>query len=95
VVDAIRPTVDTILNTLVSCLEDLPPQAADDILEFGVVAFGGGSMLRGFDKLLEDTFAFPVRLADNPLTCVAEGAAASLTRRDVLQSFDGEIVQPI
>jgi rod shape-determining protein MreB len=94
VIDALRPTVDTILATLVNCLEDLPPQAANDILENGVVAFGGGSLLRGFDKLLEDSFAFPVRLADRPLTCVAEGAAASLSRRDVLQAFDGELVQP-
>ena len=95
VVDAIRPTVDTILATLVNCLEDLPPQAADDILENGVVAFGGGSLLRGFDKLLEDSFAFPVRLADRPLRCVAEGAAASLSRKDLLQAFDGELVQPL
>lgn len=94
VIDALRPTVDTILATLVNCLEDLPPQAANDILEHGVVAFGGGSLLRGFDKLLEDSFAFPVRLADRPLTCVAEGAAVSLSRRDVLQAFDGELVQP-
>jgi rod shape-determining protein MreB and related proteins len=95
VVDALRPTVDTILATLVNCLEDLPPQAADDILESGVIAFGGGSLLRGFDKLLEDTFAFPVRLAERPLTCVAEGAAASLSRKGVLQAFDGELVQPM
>lgn len=95
VVDAIRPTVDTILATLVNCMEDLPPQAADDILESGVIAFGGGSLMRGFDKLLEDSFAFPVRLAENPLTCVAEGAAMALSRKDVLQAFDGELVQPI
>jgi rod shape-determining protein MreB and related proteins len=95
VVDALRPTVDTILATLVNCLEDLPPQAADDILESGVIAFGGGSLLRGFDKLLEDTFAFPVRLAERPLTCVAEGAAAALTRKGILQAFDGELVQPM
>ncbi|HZC69994.1 MAG TPA: rod shape-determining protein [Jatrophihabitans sp.] len=94
VVDALRPTVDTILATLVNCLEDLPPQAGNDILENGVVAFGGGSLLRGFDKLLEDSFAFPVRLADRPLTCVAEGAAASLSRKDILNAFDGELVQP-
>ncbi len=95
VVEALRPTVDTILATLVSCLEDLPPQAANDILDSGVVAFGGGSLLRGFDKLLEDSFAFPVRLADRPLTCVAEGAAAAMHRGDVLAAFDGELVQPV
>jgi rod shape-determining protein MreB len=94
VMDALRPTVDTILATLVNCLEDLPPQAADDILESGVVAFGGGALLRGFEKLLEDSFAFPVQIAERPLTCVAEGAAACLSRRDVLRAFDGELVQP-
>jgi rod shape-determining protein MreB len=93
VVDALRPTVDTILATLVNCLEDLPPQAANDILEDGVVAFGGGSLFRGFDKLLEDTFAFPVRVAERPLFCVAEGAAMALSREDVLRAFDGELVQ--
>jgi hypothetical protein len=36
-----------------------------------------------------------VRLADRPLRCVAEGAAASLSRKDLLQAFDGELVQPL
>lgn len=88
VVDALRPTVDTIIATLANCLEDLPPQAVDDILEEGVWVFGGGSMLRGFDKLLEDAFGFSVRHAERPLTCVAEGAAACLSHPEVLEAFD-------
>jgi rod shape-determining protein MreB len=91
VVDALRPTVDTIISTLVNCLEDLPPQAVNDILEEGVWAFGGGTLLRGFDKLLEDAFAFPVRLAERPLTCVAEGAAACFIHSEVLEAFDGDV----
>lgn len=91
VVDAIRPTVDTIISTLAGCLEDLPPQAVTDILDEGVWVFGGGTLLRGFDKLLEDAFGFPVRLAERPLTCVAEGAAACLTHPEVLDAFDGDL----
>ena len=92
VVEALRPTVDAIIATLAQCLEDLPPQAVNDILEEGVWAFGGGSLLRGFDRLLEDAFGFPVRLAPRPLTCVAEGASACLAHPEVLDAFDAELV---
>ena len=89
VVDALRPTIDTIIATLANCLEDLPPQAVNDILEEGVWAFGGGTLIRGFDKLFEDAFGFSVRLVERPLSCVAEGAAACLAHPEVLDAFDG------
>jgi rod shape-determining protein MreB len=92
VVEALRPTLDAIIGALAQCLEDLPPQAVNDILQEGVWAFGGGSLLRGFDKLLEDAFGFPVRRAPRPLTCVAEGATACLTHPEVLQAFEAELV---
>ena len=92
VVEALRPTVDAIIGTLAQCLEDLPPEAANDVLQEGVWAFGGGSLLRGFDTLLEDAFGFPVRLAERPLTCVAEGASGCLAHPEVLDAFDGELV---
>jgi rod shape-determining protein MreB len=91
VTDALRPTVDTIISTLANCLEDLPPQAVDDILAEGVWVFGGGALLRGFDKLLEDAFGFSVRIAEQPLTCVAAGAATCLAHPEVLAAFDGQV----
>jgi rod shape-determining protein MreB and related proteins len=91
VMDALRPTVDAIITTLANSLEDLPPQAVNDILDEGVWVFGGGALLRGFDKLLEDAFGFSVRLADRPLTCVAEGAAICLSHPEVLDAFDGQV----
>ena len=75
VLEALRPTVDAILAALAGALDDLPPQAADDILTDGVMLFGGSTLLRGFNKLVESAFAFPVRMSERPLTCVAEGAA--------------------
>ena len=91
VMDALRPTADTIIATLANVLEDLPAQAVNDILEEGVWAIGGGVLFRGFDKLLEDSFGFSVRLADDPLTCVAAGAAACLAHQEVLEAFDGQV----
>jgi Actin-like ATPase involved in cell morphogenesis len=92
VVDALRPTADTIITTLANCLDELPPQAAGDIMAEGVWAFGGGVLLRGFDKLLEDEFAFPVRLAERPLTCVAEGAATCLRRAELLDAYEADLL---
>ncbi len=89
IVDAIRPTSDGIVQTLVDCLEDLPPQAVSDVLQTGLLAFGGGTMLSGFARSLEEAFGFPVRLAEHPLTCVAEGAAACLSRPDVVAAYGG------
>ena len=88
--EALAPTVDAIVATLAATLtEDLPPQAVTDILRDGVVAFGGGALLAGFTGQLEAALGFPVRLAERPLTCVAEGAALCLSRPAVLRGFGG------
>lgn len=87
VMDALRPTTTEIVNTLTSCLEDLPAQAVGDVMSEGVLAIGGGSMLRGFTALLEEAFGFPVKLADRPLTCVAEGASACLQQSEVVAAY--------
>lgn len=93
VLEALRPTADAIIAALAGALDDLPPQAADDILTDGVTIFGGSSMLRGFDKMVEAAFAFPVRMAERPLTCVAEGAARCLKDRDVVRAYEGAFVE--
>jgi rod shape-determining protein MreB len=94
ILDALRPTADTILAALAGALDDLPPQAADDILSEGVTVFGGTSLLRGFDKLIEAAFAFPVRMAESPLTCVAEGAARCLAEPDVVRAYEDTFLEP-
>ncbi len=89
VAEALRPTVDDIVQALALCLEDLSPQVVDDIMQDGVLAFGGGSLLKGFDRRLEEAFGFSVRVAEHPLTCVARGAAACLKRPAVIRAYGG------
>lgn len=81
--EAVRPVVHGIIGTLGETLADLPPESVSDVAERGVLAIGGGSMFRGFDKMLEKELGFPVRRAARPLTCVAEGAAAIWRRPDL------------
>jgi rod shape-determining protein MreB len=86
---ALRPTIDSIIDELKTCVEDLPPQAVADIMREGILLLGGGSLLAGFDKRVEEAFGFKVRRAENPLTCVAEGAARCLVQRDVIKAYGG------
>lgn len=86
-VEVLRPITDTIIQTLAACMHDLPPEAASDILADGVILFGGASLTRGFDQALEKAFGFPVKVAENPLICVAEGAARSLRTPGVLSAY--------
>jgi rod shape-determining protein MreB len=85
--DVVNPVSETIIQTLAACLDELPPQATGDILADGVILFGGGSLARGFSESLERAFGFPVKRADRPLTCVAEGAAESLNVPRLLASY--------
>ncbi len=87
VLEAIRPVTDAIVHTLAACLEDLPSQSVRDVMAEGVLVIGGGSLLRGFDKLLADAFGFTVRHAEQPLTCVAEGAARCLGQEALLKAY--------
>jgi rod shape-determining protein MreB len=87
IAQVLRPITDEIIQTLAAALHDLPPDAAGDILAEGVIAFGGAALTREFHPRLEKAFGFPVKMAENPLTCVAEGAALALSAPGVIEAY--------
>ncbi|WP_138734211.1 rod shape-determining protein [Modestobacter excelsi] len=87
VADAVRPVTDDIVRTLSACLDDLAPQAIADVMAEGVLLFGGSSQVPGFSTELERSLGLPVKLAEEPLTCVAEGAARALRNRRLLAAY--------
>ncbi|MFM8641199.1 MAG: rod shape-determining protein, partial [Planctomycetota bacterium] len=46
---------------------------------------GGGALLRGIDKVLHQSTGLDVRIADDPLTCVARGTANYLENLDLFK----------
>ena len=52
-----------------------------------VVVVGGGALVPGFGKRLEDTFGFSALMADEPLTRVAEGGARCLGNKETLAAY--------
>ena len=49
-----------------------------DIMKHGITLTGGGALLRGLDTLIATQTGMPVRVADNPLDCVADGTGVFL-----------------
>ncbi len=87
VAEAVRPISEEIVRTLAACLDDLPPQAIADVLAEGVLVFGGASRIHGLAEDLERGLGLPVKLAEQPLTCVADGAARALRNRRLLAAY--------
>ncbi len=81
---AIASPLAEIMTAIHATLEETPPELAADITTEGVLLAGGGSLLRGLAERVGAETGMPVRLADDPLTCVAVGAGMSLEELDTL-----------
>lgn len=78
ILEALVNPLSDFVETARRVLEKTPPELVSDIIDRGVALCGGGSLLRGIDKLMTKELGVPAYLVDNPLTCVAEGAAIAL-----------------
>jgi rod shape-determining protein MreB len=76
--EAIAVPVNGIADAIRSTLEQTPAELAADIIEHGLVLTGGGALLRGIDRLLAEEIQMPVRVAEDPLSCVVIGAGRAL-----------------
>ena len=81
---AIASPLAEIMAAIHATLEETPPELAADITTEGVLLAGGGSLLRGFEDRVARETGMPVRVADDPLACVATGAGMSLEELDTL-----------
>lgn len=80
--EALLETISNIVDVVRVALEHTPPELASDLVDRGIVMAGGGSLLRGLDRLIAKDTGIPVRLAKNPLLCVVEGAGKVLEQLD-------------
>lgn len=76
--EAIYDSIEMIIHATKTVLEKIEPEISADIIDKGIVLTGGGALLDGLDKLIEKEIKVPVRVAESPLTCVAEGTGIML-----------------
>ena len=82
--EALAPTLNTIVQSIKSTLEDAPPELVGDIAERGIVLCGGGALIAGLAKLVSAETKMPVTIASEPLTAVVAGCAKLLENGDLL-----------
>jgi rod shape-determining protein MreB and related proteins len=83
--EALREPVEAIVAAVHTCLEQVPPELAADLVDTGITLTGGGALLRGLDGLLRKETALPIAVGDDPLTCVIRGAGKLLDTLDLLR----------
>ena len=81
--EALQEPLETIAYSIHSVLEKTPPELSSDISENGITMTGGGSLLYGLDKLLEENLKIRVNVAPDALSCVAIGTGKALEHIDL------------
>jgi len=75
---AMHESLMDIVRACRTVLEQTPPELSADVITRGIVLTGGGALLQGIDQLLMNELGVPVDVAENALTCVAEGTGIML-----------------
>lgn len=83
--DALIEPINQILEAVRIALEKTPPELASDIVDRGITMTGGGSLLRGLDRVISEETGLPVTLVDDPLSAVVMGSGAVLDKLDLLK----------
>lgn len=76
--EALAEPIRAIIDAVKSTLERTPPELAADVMDRGIMMTGGGSLLKGLDKLISEETGMPVHIAEEPLACVAIGTGKIL-----------------
>ncbi|MDO8558530.1 MAG: rod shape-determining protein [bacterium] len=95
--DALSRSIKAIVSAIKIVIEETPPELLADVMSRGIVMVGGGSLLRGLDRLIAQETLMPVRLEEEPPTTVVRGTGVVLENLDQLREVlvDSEEDPPI
>jgi rod shape-determining protein MreB len=83
--EALQIPISRIIEAVTQTLEKTDPELAADLVLNGITMGGGSSLLRGLTTVISNATGLEVRLADDPLTCVARGTSVYLDNLEVLK----------
>ena len=85
--DALSRSNRIIINSIKTTVEETPPELLSDIMRKGIILAGGGSLIRGLDRLVADQSGMPVRMMEDPLTAVVRGTGIVLEDIEALRDI--------
>ncbi|MEP7162883.1 MAG: rod shape-determining protein [Candidatus Moraniibacteriota bacterium] len=82
--EALSRSIRIVVNNIKTIIEETPPELLSDVMQRGIVLSGGGSLIRGLDKLIANQTGIPVRTVEDPLTAVVRGTGIVLDDMETL-----------
>ncbi len=76
--EALKEPLATILTSIMRALEKIPPELSADIHSNGIYLTGGGALICGLDKMIEEKTTLKVFIPEDPLLSIVKGAGAVL-----------------
>lgn len=92
--EALKEPSLQIVEAVVSVLEKTPPELSADISDRGIFMTGGGCLVYGFDKLLQEKTGINVMIAEESVSCVAIGTGKALNDPDMLLKLEAKAKIP-
>jgi rod shape-determining protein MreB and related proteins len=84
--EALKESIEKIVEIVKITLEKTPPELASDIMEKGILLAGGGALIQNLDKLISLETGMPVYIAEDPLDSVVKGTEKTLQEIDKLKT---------
>lgn len=84
--EALTDSANQIIDAIHGVLEITPPELSADISDRGIYITGGGGLIYGLDKLIEERTGIPVMVAEDAVSCVAMGTGKALNHIELLET---------
>ena len=86
ILEALEDCKESLLEGIYAVLEETPPELLADISTRGIYITGGGGLVDGLDRLIEDTTKIPTMVAADAVSCVAMGTGKALNHLELLKT---------
>ena len=87
VMEAISPVIREIVTMIGNIIEEVPPELMSDVMKVGIALSGGGSLIEGLPKMIQDRVGIPVYVVPDPLTAVVRGCGKLLDDLPLLEKI--------
>jgi len=91
--ESLKEPISAIIEAVTRTLEHAEPELAADLIDNGICLAGGGALLRRLDVIIGNATGLRVKIADDPLTCVARGTSVYLENlelwKETMDTDDG------
>lgn len=90
ILEALEESSNMVVEAVLGVLERTPPELSADISDRGIYMTGGGCLVHGFDKLIQEKTGIPVMIAEESVSCVAIGTGRALDDVKMLEKLDAQ-----